>query len=63
MSKGDTTYIHTTYLDNIKNLSESYIAQIEQMKLRRPDRYSAVIEGTGIEKAEGVIFLNPQIGK
>ena len=63
MSKGDTTYIHTTYLDNIKNLSESYIAQIEQMKLRRPDRYSAVIEGNWIEKAEGVIFTNWKIGK
>ena len=31
-SKGDTTYIHTTYKDNINNLSESYIAQIERMK-------------------------------
>ena len=62
-SKEDTTYIHTTYLDNIKNLSESYINQIEQMKLRRPERYSAVIQGNWIEKAEGVIFTNWKIGK
>ena len=25
--KGDTTYIHTTYLDNIDNLSESYLSK------------------------------------
>ena len=62
-SKGDTTYIHTTYLDNIKNLSESYIAQIEQMKIRRPQRFAAVIQGNWIDKAEGVIFTNWKIGK
>ena len=37
--KHNTTYIHTTYLDNINNLSESYIEQIEQMKQRRPEKY------------------------
>ena len=63
ISKGDTTYIHTTYLDNIENLSESYIAQIENMKIRRPERYSAVIQGNWIEKAEGVIFTNWKLGK
>jgi len=30
--KGDTTYIHTTYQDNIHNLSESFINQIENIK-------------------------------
>ena len=62
-SKGDTTYIHTTYLDNYNNLSKSYITQIEQMKVRRPARYAAVIEGNWIEKAEGVIFTNWKLGK
>jgi len=63
ITKGDTTYIHTTYLDNIKNLSQSYIQQIKDMKLRRPERYSAVIEGNWIDKAEGVIFTNWQLGE
>ena len=27
--KDDTTYIHTTYLDNIENLSESFLKQVE----------------------------------
>ena len=63
LTKGDTTYIHTTYLDNIKNLSDSYINQIEDMKTRRPQRYKTVIEGNWLEKAEGVIFTNWKLGK
>jgi len=63
LSKADTTYIHTTYLDNANNLSDSYIKQIEQMKQRRPERYSAVIEGNWIDKAEGIIFNNWKLGK
>jgi phage terminase large subunit len=63
ITKGDVTYIHTTYKDNYKNLSSSYIAQIEDMRVRRPERYSAVIEGNWIEKAEGVIFTNWKLGK
>ena len=30
--KDDTTYIHTTYLDNIENLSESFLKQVEYIK-------------------------------
>ena len=63
LSKGDTTYIHTTYKDNISNLSESYIAQIERMKERRPERYKAVIEGNWIERSEGVIYTNWKLGE
>ena len=61
--KGDTTYIHTTYLDNIQNLSESFIAQIENIKNRRPEKYKHQILGGWLDKAEGVIFNNWTIGK
>ena len=61
--KGDTTYIHTTYQDNIKNLSESFINQIEDMKVRRPQKYKHQILGGWLDKAEGVIFTNWKIGK
>ena len=61
--KADTTYIHTTYLDNIENLSESYIKQIEQMKERRPNRYKHTILGSWLDKAEGVIYSNWSIGE
>jgi len=63
LTKEDTTYIHTTYLDNIDNLSESYIKQIETMKVRRPNRYKHTIEGAWLDKAEGVIFTDWSIGE
>lgn len=61
--KGDTTYIHTTYLDNIENLSESFINQIENIKKRRPEKYKHQILGGWLDKAEGVIFTNWTIGE
>ena len=63
LTKEDTTYIHTTYLDNLDNLSESYIKQIETMKVRRPNRYKHTIEGAWLDKAEGVIFTDWSIGE
>lgn len=60
--KSDTTYIHTTYLDNFDNLSESYINQLENIKLRRPEKYKHQILGGWLDKAEGVVFSNWQIG-
>ena len=63
ITKDDTTYIHTTYLDNIENLSKSYVDQIERMKKRRPSRYKHTILGAWLDKAEGVIFTNWKIGK
>ena len=59
----NTTYIHTTYLDNKDNLSKSYLDQIEQMKLRRPEKYKQQILGAWLNKAEGVIFDNWTIGE
>jgi phage terminase large subunit len=63
ITKGDTTYIHTTYLDNYENLSESFINQIEEMKVRRPQKFKHQILGGWLDKAEGVIFSNWNIGK
>ena len=61
--KDDTTYIHTTYFDNIHNLSESFLSQINTIKERRPDKYKHQILGGWLDKAEGVIFTNWTIGK
>jgi phage terminase large subunit len=61
--KGDTTYVHTTYLDNIENLSESFISQIENIRIRRPEKFKHQILGGWLDKAEGVIFTNWTIGK
>ncbi len=59
----ETTYCHSTYLDNIENLSQSFINRINKMKERRPTKFKHTIEGAWLEKAEGVIFTNWKIGK
>ena len=61
--KADTTYIHTTYLDNKENLSESYIGQLENIRIRRPEKYKHQILGGWLDKAEGVVFSNWEIGE
>ena len=63
ITKEDTTYIHTTYLDNIDNLSNSFILQIEDTKKRRPEKYKHVILGGWLDKAEGVVFNNWTFGE
>jgi phage terminase large subunit len=61
--KEDTTYIHTTYLDNLENLSEDFIKEVERMKLLNPKKYNHVILGGWLDKAEGVIFTNWNTGE
>tara|TARA_R110002049_G_scaffold199037_1_gene369085 strand:- start:20472 stop:21674 length:1203 start_codon:yes stop_codon:yes gene_type:complete len=61
--KGDTTYIHTSYLDNYKHLSKSFIAQAERMKATNLKKYAHVILGGWLDKAEGVVFDNWTFGE
>ena len=62
-TEDNVTYIHTTYLDNLENLSKSYLNQIENIKLRRPEKYKHQMLGGWLDKAEGVIFSNWEIGE
>jgi len=59
---GDTSYIHTTYNDNLENLSESFLNQIELTKQNNPKKYQHVILGGWLDKAEGVVFTNWSFG-
>ena len=61
--KDNVCYIHTTYLDNIANLDDSFINSIEVMKERRPEKYKHQILGGWLDKADGVIFDNWVLGK
>ena len=61
--KDNVTYIHTTYKDNLENLSKSFIKQIEDIKIRRPLKYKHAIMGGWLDKAEGVIFKKWSVGK
>ena len=63
ITKHNTTYIHTTYLDNVNNLSESFLSQIEKMKLDNPHKYNHVIMGGWLDKADGVVFTNWKFGE
>jgi phage terminase large subunit len=61
-TKGNTTYIHTTYEDNIKNLGVSFLQEVEKIKIHNSDKYQHVILGGWLEKAEGVVFTNWEFG-
>jgi len=58
----DVVHIHTTYLENIKNLDASFLSQIDRIKETNPEKYRNLILGGWLEKAEGVIFDNWQEG-
>lgn len=60
--KGDVTYIHTTYLDNLKHLDSSFVNEIERIKINNPNKYKHVILGAWLEKAVGVVFTNWSFG-
>lgn len=59
--KDDVTYIHTTYLDNIDNLDDSFINEVKRIQITNPDKYKHQILGGWLNKAEGVVFSNWRI--
>ena len=61
--KDNVTFIHTTYKDNIKNLSKSFLTQIDDIRKRRPEKYEHQILGGWLNRAEGVIFTNWRLGQ
>lgn len=62
LTNGDTTYIHTTYKDNIEYLSESFLNQIEALEKNNRRKYEHTILGGWLDKAEGVVFTNWSYG-
>jgi phage terminase large subunit len=63
ITKDDTTYIHTTYLDNKDNLDLSFLKELENTKTNNVVKYNHIILGGWLDKAEGVIFNNWEIGE
>lgn len=59
---GNTTYIHTTYLDNIKHLSKTFLQRVEELKRTNIDKFNHIILGGWLDKADGVIFKNWEFG-
>jgi len=56
--KDNVCYIHSTYLDNIENLSTSFLDRIKTIKHRNFKKYEHKILGGWLDKAEGVVFEN-----
>jgi phage terminase large subunit len=59
----DTTYIHTSYLDNLKHLPESFIEEAESMKVNNPDKYNNILLGGWLDRSEGVIYKHWEYGE
>jgi PBSX family phage terminase large subunit len=52
----DTTYIHTTYRDNIENLSKSFLDQAEQLRQTNILRYNHIFLGEWLDNASGMFW-------
>ena len=61
-TKGNTTYIHTTYLDNKKHLPDDFIQDLELLEVNNPKKYQHQIMGGWLDKAEGVVIENWSYG-
>lgn len=49
-------HIHTTYFDNMENLSPEFLKEVEEMKKNNPEKYAHVVIGRWADVAEGAIF-------
>lgn len=49
-------HIHTTYFDNMGNLSPEFLKEVEEMKKSNPEKYAHVVIGRWADVAEGAIF-------
>jgi phage terminase large subunit len=58
----NVTYIHTSYKDNMENINDSILNQIESLRETNINRYNHIIMGSWLDKAEGVVFNNWEVG-
>jgi len=49
-------HIHTTYFDNIDNLSPQFINEVQRMKTENPEKYAHTVIGRWADVAEGAVF-------
>lgn len=57
------TYIHTTYLDNQRNLSESFLDQAARVKKENLHRYEHLFLGKWLDDADGLLWSRPLLEK
>ena len=49
-------HIHTTYFDNLENLSPEFLKEVEDIKVSNPEKYAHVVIGRWADVAEGAVF-------
>ena len=49
-------HIHTTYQDNLDNLSPEFLKEVEDMKVNNPEKYAHVVIGRWADVVEGAVF-------
>lgn len=49
-------HIHTTYLDNMENLSPEFLKEVQDMKVSNPEKYAHVVIGRWADVAAGAVF-------
>ena len=49
-------HIHTTYFDNLENLSPEFLREVQEMKESNPEKYAHVVIGRWADVAEGAVF-------
>ena len=54
--KGNVTYIHTTYKDNLDNLDDGFIEIAETLRERNPEKWAHIFGGRWLLKKEGLIY-------
>jgi len=59
--RSDTLYLHTTWEDNRENLSDSFLAKIEQTRTDNPARYAHVYGGQWRREVSGLLWTRAEI--
>jgi phage terminase large subunit-like protein len=59
--RADTLYIHTTWQDNRDNLSESFLAKIEETRTSNPGRYAHIYAGEWLREVAGLLWTPTEI--
>jgi phage terminase large subunit-like protein len=61
--RDDVTHVHTTYQDNIANLSESFLEQANRTKRNNPIRYKHIFGGEWLDESEGILWTRLMINQ
>jgi phage terminase large subunit len=54
-------HIHTTYLDNLENLSPEFLKEVEEMKVNDPEKYAHTVIGRWADVAKGAVFKHVSV--